>query len=64
MRTRYWWFLATAVAAVFCCAVMAEEGTWQAGLAKANITPTESIWMGGYAARTRPAEGKLQDLWV
>jgi hypothetical protein len=38
--------------------------TWLAGTAKANITPTESMWLAGYASRTRPAEGKSTDLWI
>ncbi|MBY0589486.1 neutral/alkaline non-lysosomal ceramidase N-terminal domain-containing protein [bacterium] len=37
---------------------------WKVGLAKRIITPTEPLWMAGYAARTKPAEGKLQDLWI
>src|SRR6476660_7466620 len=38
--------------------------TWLAGTAKANITPTESMWLAGYASRTKPAEGKSTDLWI
>jgi hypothetical protein len=34
------------------------------GLAQAKITPQEAIWMAGYAARNRPAEGTLHELWV
>ncbi|MGV8134543.1 MAG: neutral/alkaline non-lysosomal ceramidase N-terminal domain-containing protein [Mangrovibacterium sp.] len=44
-------------------AVPQEKG-WKAGTAKVIITPKESIWMGGYALRTKPAEGKLHDLWA
>lgn len=36
---------------------------WKAGVSKVNITPSESLWMAGYAARTRPSEGVLQELW-
>jgi hypothetical protein len=39
-------------------------GVWKAGVARAIITPNEYIWMAGYAARTKPADGKLHDLWV
>jgi hypothetical protein len=39
-------------------------GDWKAGAAKRNITPRELMWMSGYAARTKPAEGKLTDLWA
>src|SRR5215468_815237 len=38
--------------------------TWLAGTAKANITPTEPMWLAGYASRTKPAEGKATDLWI
>ncbi|MEO5995435.1 MAG: neutral/alkaline non-lysosomal ceramidase N-terminal domain-containing protein, partial [Chitinophagaceae bacterium] len=35
-----------------------------AGVAKINITPDRYIWMGGYASRNHPAEGKVTDLWA
>ena len=38
--------------------------TWKAGAAKANITPDSPMWMAGYAARTKPSEGKMTDLWA
>ncbi|MEX2176397.1 MAG: neutral/alkaline non-lysosomal ceramidase N-terminal domain-containing protein [Pirellulaceae bacterium] len=38
--------------------------TWQAGVARANITPEGYMWMAGYAARTRPADSKMTDLWA
>lgn len=37
---------------------------WRAGVAKANITPGQPMWMAGYGGRDRPAEGKLTDLWA
>ncbi len=37
---------------------------WKAGVARRNITPTEPMWMSGYATRNHPAEGKLTDLWA
>ncbi|MDR0714005.1 MAG: neutral/alkaline non-lysosomal ceramidase N-terminal domain-containing protein [Bacteroidales bacterium] len=37
---------------------------WKAGVAETIITPDEYIWMAGYAARKRPAEGKIHDLWA
>jgi neutral ceramidase len=42
----------------------AEDTTWSFGAAQAKITPQKLLWMGGFAARTRPAEGTLDDLWV
>src|SRR5262245_14863066 len=38
--------------------------TWKAAAAKANITPSSYMWMAGYAARTRPADSKMTDLWA
>ena len=43
--------------------VNAEE-SWQAGAAKMVITPEQPMWMSGYAARSRPAEGKQHELWA
>jgi neutral ceramidase len=37
---------------------------WKAGVARVNITPEVSMWMAGFAARTRPSEGKIHDLWA
>ncbi len=37
---------------------------WRAGITKVMITPEESLWMGGYGARNKPAGGKLNDLWA
>jgi hypothetical protein len=42
----------------------AEVKGWKAGVAKVNITPDNLMWMSGYGNRTKPAEGKLQDLWA
>jgi neutral ceramidase len=41
-----------------------EEFGWKAGVAKAIITPTQPLWLAGYANRIRPAEGKVMDLWI
>jgi hypothetical protein len=40
------------------------SAVWRAGAARAKITPARLFWMGGFAARTKPAEGTLDDLWV
>ncbi len=37
---------------------------WKAGVARVVITPEYPVWMGGYASRTSPSEGKLHDLWA
>jgi neutral ceramidase len=49
------------ILAYSCCS---EEPRWKAGLAKTIITPAKPLWLAGYANRTRPAEGKLMDLWI
>ena len=38
--------------------------TWQAGTGREKITPTDALWMTGYATRDHPAEGTTQELWV
>ena len=37
---------------------------WRAGTASAIITPDEPLWLAGFAARTKPAQGKISDLHV
>lgn len=37
---------------------------WTVGLGRAVITPREPVWLSGYGARNRPAEGKIHDLWA
>ncbi|MEO2015305.1 MAG: neutral/alkaline non-lysosomal ceramidase N-terminal domain-containing protein [Fuerstiella sp.] len=36
---------------------------WQAGVARAVITPETSVWLAGYGSRRAP-DGKLHDLWM
>ena len=55
--------LCIAVVAVFVDPASAAEG-WKAGVSRVVITPDRPLWMSGYAARTKPAEGKLHDLWA
>jgi hypothetical protein len=42
----------------------AHAATWKAGTARIAITPKEPMWMAGYAARTKPSEGRVHDLWA
>lgn len=42
----------------------AAETPWRVGIARREITPAGSIWMGGYASRNHPSEGVLQPLWA
>lgn len=48
----------------FVSASFATSAEWQVGLAKENITPEKPMWMAGYGARNKPAEGKLTELWA
>ena len=41
-----------------------EVASWQAGVAKTIITPKDFMWMSGYGSRTKPAEGKVTELWA
>src|SRR5436309_3271912 len=49
--------LALALAMPACAAI-------QAGVARADITPKESIWLAGFAARTHRSEGVRQHLFA
>src|SRR2546421_10023592 len=60
----YRMFIALSLAVAFSASIGAQEKTWQAGVAKVAITPSEYMWMSGYGARTKPAEGKVHDLWA
>ena len=39
-----------------------EPAAWKAGVATVAITPRQSMWMAGYASRTKPSEGTLSEL--
>jgi neutral ceramidase len=41
-----------------------EAASWKAGVAKVAITPDHSMWMAGYAARNKPSEGTVQELFA
>jgi hypothetical protein len=41
-----------------------EGAKFKAGVATKVITPAEPLWMAGYAARNKPAEGKVHELYV
>lgn len=57
--------LAAIVMAAGECAVADDAPTaWKAGVASTVITPESPMWMAGYAARDKPSEGKVQDLYV
>jgi hypothetical protein len=37
-------------------------GEMKVGVGKVVITPTQDMWLAGYASRTKPSEGKLHEL--
>lgn len=47
----------------FCVTVVAADSNgWRAGLGDVVVTPEQSMWLAGFAGRTKPAEGTLSDL--
>jgi hypothetical protein len=62
LRSRIIWVLVVALLAGSLFA--ADQPLWRAGTAKADITPTQPIWLAGYGTRTKPAEGKEMSLWI
>lgn len=59
------WIIVLAFLALTRTALMgAEFEPWKAGAAKVKITPSKPMWMSGYGARTKPAEGTFHDLWA
>ena len=40
------------------------SASWQAGVARVDITPTESIWLAGYGSRTHSSEGVRQHIFA
>lgn len=45
-------------------AIGAAETPWRTGVASVVITPEQDMGMAGYASRTKPSEGKAQDLFA
>jgi neutral ceramidase len=62
LRARLIWVVLAGWLAVSVFA--ADQALWKAGTARANITPTQPLWMAGFGSRTNPATGKLMDLWI
>ena len=40
------------------------QPAWKGGVARAVITPEQSMWMAGYGFRDHESEGTLHDLWA
>ena len=49
---------------LLCLGSAHSQSHWGAGAAKVNVTPREPIWLSGYANRTQPSQGVLQDIYV
>jgi neutral ceramidase len=65
MRRREWLQSMALTPALIGLTARGQSATaWKAGVAKTDITPTESIWLAGYGARTKPSEGVLQKIYV
>lgn len=64
-RMLAWMMLSVLVATALIGAdAEAQETEWKVGVARAKITPEKSMWMAGYAARTKPSEGVVLDLFA
>lgn len=69
MKTSRSILIITSILVLNCYAVFAGPGPsedfgWKAGVSRTVITPGQSMWMAGFAARTKPSEGTLHDLWA
>jgi len=62
MKTRLTWRASVLALLSTCSPLLAAD--FQAGVARVKITPPTPFWMSGYAARTHPSEGVVQDLWA
>ncbi len=49
---------------LFSIGVASAQYQWGVGAAKVKVTPSEPIWLSGYANRTRPSQGVIQDIYV
>lgn len=57
-------FIVQNVAQLPCAGANQQQAKFKAGVASDVITPQQSMWMAGYAARTKPSEGKASDLYA
>jgi neutral ceramidase len=44
--------------------LFSQDTIWQVGVARVDITPTDTLWLAGYAARDHASEGTLHKLWA
>lgn len=52
------------LAVLWSWATVAGAGQFQVGVARQDITPTEPVWMGGYAVRKHASTGVAQPIWA
>ncbi|MBG0861041.1 MAG: neutral/alkaline non-lysosomal ceramidase N-terminal domain-containing protein, partial [Bacteroidales bacterium] len=53
------------IIAMFMLSITAIGSDFKVGIGRKIITPQEPpIWMGGYASRSKPADGVFQDIWA
>lgn len=64
MRTLALTVLAAGAIGLLSAAPVRGAGELKVGVGKVVITPTQDMWLAGYAARTKPSEGKLHDLYA
>jgi len=57
-KTRALWILGL----LLCWSTLGLAIEWRVGSARTDLTPTEPLWMAGYAARKHPAEGTAHPL--
>ena len=46
------------------CVASSSHGAWQAGAARADITPTESVPLAGYGGKTRMSQRVEHPIWL
>ncbi|MFH1719503.1 MAG: neutral/alkaline non-lysosomal ceramidase N-terminal domain-containing protein, partial [Planctomycetota bacterium] len=71
VRSRWSYWMITLACSCFlaaaclpCAGADVKQANWKAGVASTAITPEEPMWMAGYAARNKPSEGKIHDLYA
>ena len=52
------------LAVLLSISAMVTAADFKAGAARVSITPDRPIWLSGYANRTHPSEGVLNELWA
>lgn len=73
-RSRFWRRCAMALSTVAVLSIVApgtaetasgaDRAEWKVGIARADITPQEPIWMAGYASRDKPSQDVLAPLFA